>query len=295
VNITFIESETFGGSQFPTSKMDRAFVSESGPTYAAGPQARGKRIVEFQLDASGNVLDGPTTFVEYVGTGRATVVGLTAGPDGLYFTDLYKDLDATSPIDPGARVYRVRYTAGGDADFDLDGDVDGVDFLAWQIGFGLNGTASRSDGDADNDANVDAADLDIWEQEYGLAEPAAALVTLATGGSEPVEHPPLSAALLSRPAPVAEPSLASSDLIDLALAVVLAEESDGFSGNQEFVAHLPPLEFFSAKPIGRSYMQSASSFSSPANTSATNTQESESPNWPSPWEDAFDEVFASVF
>ena len=34
VNITFVQRETFGGSQFPASKMDHAFVSESGPTYA---------------------------------------------------------------------------------------------------------------------------------------------------------------------------------------------------------------------------------------------------------------------
>ena len=42
-----------------------------------------------------------TTLVEYAGTGRATVVGLAAGPDGLYFTELYRDEGATSPIDAG--------------------------------------------------------------------------------------------------------------------------------------------------------------------------------------------------
>jgi hypothetical protein len=74
--------------------------------------------VEFELDAEGKLVSGPTTLVEYVGTGRATVVGLAAGPDGLYFTDLYKDIDAATPIDPGARVYRVRYKP-------LPGDYDG--------------------------------------------------------------------------------------------------------------------------------------------------------------------------
>ena len=42
-------------------------------------------------------------------------------------------------------------------------------------------------------------------------------------------------------------------------------------------------------------MQPASSFSSPANTSAVSTPESESSEKPGPWEDAVDEVFASVF
>ena len=70
VNITFVQPATFAGSQFPAAMMDHAFVSESGPTYAAGPQANGKRIVEFVLDANGNRLSGPTTLIQYSGTGR---------------------------------------------------------------------------------------------------------------------------------------------------------------------------------------------------------------------------------
>src|SRR5690606_21696958 len=38
VNIAFVQMETFGGSRFPNSKLDHAFISESGPTYATGPQ-----------------------------------------------------------------------------------------------------------------------------------------------------------------------------------------------------------------------------------------------------------------
>jgi hypothetical protein len=41
--------------------------------------------------------------------GKATAAGLAAGPDGLYFTDLYKDRDFVSPIDRGANLLRVRY------------------------------------------------------------------------------------------------------------------------------------------------------------------------------------------
>jgi hypothetical protein len=50
--------------------------------------------------------------VEYTGTGKATAVGLAAGPDGLYFTELYKDQNASSAIDPGARLFRIRYVPG---------------------------------------------------------------------------------------------------------------------------------------------------------------------------------------
>jgi len=110
VNIAFVQSQTFSGSGFPASKFDHAFVSESGPTWATGPQALGKRIVEFVPDpGTGEYDDHPHGLVEYTGTGKATAAGLAAGPDGLYFTDLYKDLDYSTPIDPGARLFRIRY------------------------------------------------------------------------------------------------------------------------------------------------------------------------------------------
>jgi hypothetical protein len=95
--------------------MDHLFASESGGTYGAGPTTNGKRISEFVFDAAGALVSGPTPLVEYAGVGRGTAVGLAAGPDGLYFTDLYKDFGAASPVDPGASVFRVRWT--GVADF----------------------------------------------------------------------------------------------------------------------------------------------------------------------------------
>ena len=115
----FIQAESFGGSHFPLEKYGNAFVTESGPTWASGPQARGKRIVEFRLDPNGNLISGPHTLVEYNGSGKATASGIAAGPDGLYFTDLYKDLDFITPIDSGANVLRISFV--GNAEF--EGDV----------------------------------------------------------------------------------------------------------------------------------------------------------------------------
>ncbi len=112
VNIAFVQPGTYSGSGFPEAKMDRAYVSESGPTYAAGPQSNGKRISEFQLGAGDAApVTGPTTFVEYTGTGHATVAALAAGPDGLYFSDLYKDQPGGGdpPSAAGANIHRVRY------------------------------------------------------------------------------------------------------------------------------------------------------------------------------------------
>lgn len=62
------------------------------------------------------------------------------------------------------------------ADFDSDGDVDGVDYLIWQSGFGIDdGTAQLGDGDANGDGNVNDADLSIWQDAFGPPAAAAAV------------------------------------------------------------------------------------------------------------------------
>ncbi len=181
VNIAFTQMDTFAGSQFPAGKMDHVFVSESGPTYAAGPQANGKRIVEFVLDAAGNRLSGPTSFVEYTGTGRGTVVGLAAGPDGLYFTELYKDLGAASPTDAGARIFRVRYVNPLAGDYNIDGVVNQSDLSVWRSNFGSNLLLA-----ADGDANgvVDAADYVVWRNNLGQGAAATVTENTISGGNE---------------------------------------------------------------------------------------------------------------
>ena len=117
VNIAFVQPSTFGGSGFPPEHQDHAFVTESGPTYAPGPQALGKRISEFALGVDGSLVSGPSPLIQYVGAGRATCTALAAGPDGLYFADLYKDFDYASAVDPGANVFRIVYV--GVADFSV--------------------------------------------------------------------------------------------------------------------------------------------------------------------------------
>lgn len=154
VNIAFVEAQTFGGSGFPSAKMGHAFVTESGPTYAPGPQATGKRISEFALDAQGNRTAGPLPLVEYNGAGRASVAGLAAGPDGLYFSDLYKDLGALIPYERGASIFRVRWI--GVAAFSADSGAgpapltvrfsDGSDIpraLSWRWEFGDGSTSDE--------------------------------------------------------------------------------------------------------------------------------------------------------
>ena len=70
------------------------------------------------------------------------------------------------------------------ADFDKDGDVDGEDFLIWQVAFPtLDGTATSNTGDANDDGDVDGEDFLIWQTEFGSGlagltapEPDAALL-----------------------------------------------------------------------------------------------------------------------
>ncbi len=135
VNIAFVQPETFGGSGFPAEKFDHAFVSESGPTYASGGQALGKRITEFIFDAAGDLVAGPLPFLEYAGSGKETAVGLAAGPDGLYMTSLYRDA-GVSPIAIGAKVYRVYPSPGWDCNG--NGIEDACD-LAAGVESDLNG------------------------------------------------------------------------------------------------------------------------------------------------------------
>ncbi len=189
VNITFVQQETFAGSRFPTSKLDHAFVSESGPTYAGGPQANGKRIVEFVLDANGNRIGGPTTLVEYRGTGQNSIVGLAAGPDGLYFTTLYEDTGANGATAVGARVFRVRYIGHTAGDYDRDNDADGNDFLVWQRTLG---SVADLNADGDNSRKVDGGDLDVWRGAFPAAVAAAA--PMATASSAPLVSEALSSA-----------------------------------------------------------------------------------------------------
>jgi glucose/arabinose dehydrogenase len=110
LSIAFVQRETASESGFAEQKRDHAIVTESGPTWGTGRQYKGKRIVEFVPDRAGRYRTAPRTLVEYTGVGKATAAGLALAPEGLYFTDLYKDVDYESPIDRGAKVWRVRET-----------------------------------------------------------------------------------------------------------------------------------------------------------------------------------------
>jgi len=207
---------------------------------------------------------------------------------GVPFTRTY-DGDGVGGVRIDMGAIEVQPAGGGAiAAFDADPQINGSDLLLWQQGLGISGGASQADGDATFDGEVTSGDLEVWELQFGTTvAPIAAVSTPISAQSFSTASTPTGPALTT--------SLASGDLVDVALAVALKEKADGAIGNREFVDHSSSQEYFSPEPIGRIGFQPASSISSPANIGATSAEESESPEPPVPWEDAFDEVFASVF
>lgn len=210
VNITFVQPETFGGSALPASMQDHAFISESGPTYAQGPQANGKRLTEFVLDENGELISGPESLVEYVGSGHASVVALAAGPDGLYFSELYEDSGENGPTASGARIYRVRYVNPQPGDYDIDGDVDQDDYSVWKSSFGSNLLLAA---DGNGNGKVDLADYTIWRNNLG-AEAAPASATLATQEVATVQTATAESAVLA-PAQSDDPATGPASTLEL--------------------------------------------------------------------------------
>jgi glucose/arabinose dehydrogenase len=114
-NITFLQTSTFGRSGFPSSYDGRAYITEFccgvGPGWSSG-----KVITEWLIDADGNLTEGRRPVATYNGSGAATPVAIAAGPDGLYFSDLFGDAPGEIGI-PTAKIMRLRYrapTAGPD-------------------------------------------------------------------------------------------------------------------------------------------------------------------------------------
>lgn len=178
------------------SHADGGVAMVAGDFYAGGPYP--------------DVLDGTLFFTDFgdpsiramvlnpdgsfnrqivIDDGVGATVEMTMGPDGhMYFVDL-------APGSSNGRVGRFIFTANGNntgggtntggggsgsaakGDFDSDGDTDGVDFLAWQRGYGTIESAAITDGDADGNGAIDADDLTIWTTNYeaAAAPPLAAV------------------------------------------------------------------------------------------------------------------------
>jgi len=71
---------------------------------------------------------------------------------------VYQGIAATLAID---------YEIGRPGDYDIDGDVDGADFLLWQRQHGAAGVPIGSGADGNSDGKVDGDDLAVWRSHFG--------------------------------------------------------------------------------------------------------------------------------
>ncbi|MFZ4576615.1 MAG: lectin-like domain-containing protein, partial [Phycisphaerales bacterium] len=102
--------ETFAGSGFPAEYQGRAYITQSGATWASGPgSAYYKSITEWTIDSNGALVGNSRAIAYYNGGGKSTTVAIAAGPDGLYFSDFYKEDSFDDPTARGASIFRARY------------------------------------------------------------------------------------------------------------------------------------------------------------------------------------------
>jgi hypothetical protein len=132
---------------------------------AAGPLARGVTNLQFDFYSVDNTqgemrdpFDGVNPFT-----------GVDDGLTPAFESPLVWEIDVLGAA------------GGAKSDFDDDGDVDGQDFLIWQRGLGLTGTANLGNGDANGDHNVDSADLSVWRSQFGSTAVVAPVPEPTTG------------------------------------------------------------------------------------------------------------------
>ncbi len=158
-------------------------------------QTGGTRDLRYLLGATGVPWTAPVLLT--------TITYDTQGP-GFSFGNsiafnLFTQEWTEGPIPEGivAAADEVRSSSLVAGDFDLDGDVDGVDFGIWQANYPTASGASRFTGDADYDGDVDGVDFGIWQANYP---------TNVGGGT--------TVAMTTTPAPASEPVATSSVLDD---------------------------------------------------------------------------------
>ena len=102
-------------------------------------------------------------------------LALAAGPDGLYFSDLYQDLDPPSPIAPGANIWRIRYAPNASTccagDFDGNGILQPADVAAFVAAWNTSLLQGTLAGDFDGNGVVQPVDVSAfviaWNEALG--------------------------------------------------------------------------------------------------------------------------------
>jgi alpha-amylase len=127
---------------------------------SSGASATALNIYNGVLTRRGDINQDSTTNVTDVSALYSAFGGSAWRPD--LNVDGVIDVDDVQTL-----ITNIVGTVNGD--FDLDGDVDGRDFLTWQRNFGLTSGARYDLGDADLNGVINGSDLAVWQAAYGNA------------------------------------------------------------------------------------------------------------------------------
>ncbi|MFY7894978.1 MAG: hypothetical protein ACOVP8_02000, partial [Phycisphaerales bacterium] len=115
VDIAFIEQNIFNNSGFPADYANRAYITQSGGTWASGPGSVLEKVVtEFVLAADGTRIAGPRPIAIYNGFGKSSASAIAVGPDGIYICDLYTEAAFDNPTARGSNIIKLSYVAPED-------------------------------------------------------------------------------------------------------------------------------------------------------------------------------------
>ena len=191
------ESSVFGGNfQLqrvigPCNSTTSCNTEDLNPTtgYIAGTQV--SMTITHSASPDGGITPG-------------TIVYSYTDTSGTY-SNVLQDLRNTGVFKPDYEMGFIIRGVGRDsfgADFDTDVDVDGKDFLSWQRGFGIAGSAILANGDANNDDDVDSVDLAYWESLFGATDTTDSYSVSIQNFTVSISDPtPLSAAGTGVPEP----------------------------------------------------------------------------------------------
>jgi hypothetical protein len=167
-----------------TVNFDTGFLAEEPAWNQAWQETYSRASVEYARDGNGDVIyftgDELTITVEgnnefWSGWPNATNYPFFAteipgvvdsnGNSNTYYGDYTTDGSYTRTTLAGLGIY-FEEPPSVPGDFDLDGNVDGDDFLIWQANFPTASDATLGDGDADGDGDVDGADFVVWQTNF---------------------------------------------------------------------------------------------------------------------------------
>ncbi len=187
----------FDSGEFDLVRSDGGDTTQLGDTSSETISVDADATYRLELSASGDMFVGniyesggttplatvsgqDSTYASgVVGVGSAINDNGSLGGDGSFRTLIGSAFDNIVATDGGSEFLP--------GDFDKNGAVDGIDFLAWQSNFPTASGATQAQGDADGNGTVDGNDFLAWQSNFGsgggagsaaVPEPTAGMLLL---------------------------------------------------------------------------------------------------------------------